>query len=173
MGGWGQSVEGRFSFDVCLTAADCPQNIGRPTRSCLDHHFASVHSGVATRSTEQWVHLRTTNPIEPTFATIRLRHKRTKGSGTRQARIFNHSIMPCSSLIGRRHDLFVQTRSGQREEMETPVRRQTNHPRHRKTFLSSWNPKARIRRLIQFHKTQQLTVSPSSSDQKLRIFVCL
>ena len=34
---------------------------------------------------EQWKHLRTTNPIESTFATIRLRHRRTKGSGTRRA----------------------------------------------------------------------------------------
>ena len=29
---------------------------------------------------EHWAHLRTTNPIESTFATIRLRHCRTKGS---------------------------------------------------------------------------------------------
>jgi hypothetical protein len=28
--------------------------------------------------------LRTTNPIESTFATIRLRHRRTKGSGSRR-----------------------------------------------------------------------------------------
>lgn len=34
---------------------------------------------------EHWGHLRTTNPIESTFATIRLRHRRTKGSGTRRA----------------------------------------------------------------------------------------
>jgi putative transposase len=33
---------------------------------------------------EHWRHLRTTNPIESTFATIRLRHRRTKGSGTRK-----------------------------------------------------------------------------------------
>ncbi|MBT5020806.1 MAG: IS256 family transposase [Planctomicrobium sp.] len=33
---------------------------------------------------EQWAHLRTTNPIESAFATVRLRHKRTKGSGTRR-----------------------------------------------------------------------------------------
>jgi transposase-like protein len=32
---------------------------------------------------EHWRHLRTTNPIESTFATIRLRHKRTKGCGSR------------------------------------------------------------------------------------------
>ena len=34
---------------------------------------------------EHWVHLRTTNPIESTFATVRLRTKRTKGSGSRTA----------------------------------------------------------------------------------------
>ena len=34
---------------------------------------------------EHWSHLRTTNPIESTFATIRLRHRRTKGCGTRRA----------------------------------------------------------------------------------------
>lgn len=32
-----------------------------------------------------WLHLRTTNPIESTFATVRLRHRRTKGCGTRKA----------------------------------------------------------------------------------------
>ncbi len=34
---------------------------------------------------EHWIHLRTTNPIESTFATVRLRHRRTKGSGSRAA----------------------------------------------------------------------------------------
>jgi transposase-like protein len=34
---------------------------------------------------EHWSHLRTTNPIESTFATVRLRTKRTKGSGSRAA----------------------------------------------------------------------------------------
>ena len=34
---------------------------------------------------EHWRHIRTTNPIESTFATIRLRHRRTKGNGTRAA----------------------------------------------------------------------------------------
>ena len=33
---------------------------------------------------EHWTHLRTTNPIESTFATIRLRHRKTKGNGTRK-----------------------------------------------------------------------------------------
>ena len=34
---------------------------------------------------EHWLHIRTTNPIESTFATVRLRHSKTKGSGTRTA----------------------------------------------------------------------------------------
>ncbi|HEX2706645.1 MAG TPA: IS256 family transposase [Solirubrobacterales bacterium] len=34
---------------------------------------------------EHWVHLRTTNPIESTFATVRLRTKVTKGPGSRVA----------------------------------------------------------------------------------------
>ena len=34
---------------------------------------------------EHWIHLRTTNPIESTFATVRLRTARTKGCGSRAA----------------------------------------------------------------------------------------
>jgi transposase-like protein len=34
---------------------------------------------------EHWLHLRTTNPIESVFATVRLRTAKTKGSGTRDA----------------------------------------------------------------------------------------
>jgi Transposase, Mutator family len=34
---------------------------------------------------ERWVHLRTTNPIESTFATVRHRTKITKGPGSRAA----------------------------------------------------------------------------------------
>ena len=34
---------------------------------------------------ENWCHIRTTNPIESTFATIRLRHRKTKGNGTAKA----------------------------------------------------------------------------------------
>jgi len=34
---------------------------------------------------EHWKHLRTTNPVESTFATVRLRHRRTKGNGSRAA----------------------------------------------------------------------------------------
>jgi len=34
---------------------------------------------------EHWIHIRTTNPIESTFATVRLRTEKTKGCGTRLA----------------------------------------------------------------------------------------
>lgn len=34
---------------------------------------------------EHWIHIRTTNPIESTFATVRLRTRRTKGCGSRIA----------------------------------------------------------------------------------------
>jgi putative transposase len=34
---------------------------------------------------EHWMHIRTTNPIESVFATVRLRHDKTKGSGSRIA----------------------------------------------------------------------------------------
>lgn len=36
---------------------------------------------------EHWIHLRTTNPIESTFATVRLRQRVTKGPGRRAAGI--------------------------------------------------------------------------------------
>ncbi|MBD3386624.1 hypothetical protein GF407_17100 [candidate division KSB1 bacterium] len=39
------------------------------------YNFPAVH----------WQHIRTTNPIESTFATVRLRTKRTKGCGSRDA----------------------------------------------------------------------------------------
>jgi transposase-like protein len=34
---------------------------------------------------EHWLHIRTTNPIESVFSTVRLRHTKTKGSGSRSA----------------------------------------------------------------------------------------
>jgi putative transposase len=37
---------------------------------------------------EHWQHLRTSNPIESTFATVRLRTSMTKGAGNRLAMVF-------------------------------------------------------------------------------------
>lgn len=36
---------------------------------------------------EHWTHIRTSNPIESTFATVRLRHNSTKGNGTAKATV--------------------------------------------------------------------------------------
>ena len=60
---------------------------------------------------EHWVHVRTTNPVESTFATVRLRTSKTKGSGSRAAcltMVFklmesaakNRRLLNGSSLIG-------------------------------------------------------------------------
>lgn len=34
---------------------------------------------------EHWIHLRTTNPIESPFATVKTRTRQTKGAGSRKA----------------------------------------------------------------------------------------
>ena len=54
---------------------------------------------------ERWSHLRTTNPIESTFATIRLRHRKAKGERQRHT----------TSEFGN----DVQARSVRLQEMET------------------------------------------------------
>jgi hypothetical protein len=44
-----------------------------------------AHRGFYRYPAEHWVRLRTTNPIESTFATVRLRQRVTKGPGSRAA----------------------------------------------------------------------------------------
>ena len=51
---------------------------------CLRKDKASLFSFYRFPA-EHWTHLRTTNPIESTYATIRLRTRRTKGCGSRTA----------------------------------------------------------------------------------------
>ena len=47
---------------------------------------------------EHWQHIRTTNPIESTFATVRLRTRKTKGSGSRAACLaMVYKLMECAS----------------------------------------------------------------------------
>ncbi len=53
---------------------------------------------------EHWVHLRTTNPVESTFATVRLRPRRTKGCGSRV-----RSSVHRRSAKGRRLTMRCQT----------------------------------------------------------------
>jgi len=46
---------------------------------------------------EHWVHIRTTNPIESTFATVRHRHRQTKGCGSRTATLTMVLKLACSA----------------------------------------------------------------------------
>jgi hypothetical protein len=52
-----------------------------------DYQARYLHAGdcLAKERDALMRHLRTTNPMDSTFATIRLRHRRTKGSGRRSA----------------------------------------------------------------------------------------
>lgn len=67
---------------------------------------------------EHWKHLRTTNPIESTFATVRLRHRRTKGSGSREAclamvyKLVEHAQRHWRKLDG--HQLIPEVLAGRR-----------------------------------------------------------
>jgi transposase-like protein len=47
------------------------------------YDFPAEHD--STELVEVWQHLRTSNPIESTFATVRLRTSKTKGAGSRMA----------------------------------------------------------------------------------------
>ena len=50
----------------------------------IERRAALTHAQ-GRRQAEDWAHLRTTNPIESTFATVRLRHNKTRGNGSRAA----------------------------------------------------------------------------------------
>lgn len=51
---------------------------------CLEKDFDQLFTFYSF-PTIHWIHIRTTNPIESTFATVRLRTRRTKGCGSRDA----------------------------------------------------------------------------------------
>ncbi len=54
---------------------------------------------------EHWKHLRTTNPIESTFATVRLRQRVTKGAGCRiRGLVFAYKLLDMASQRWRRTD---------------------------------------------------------------------
>ena len=70
--GRGEGVQERLRHQV-------PQGRGE------DHQRGRRAAGVLQQPAEHWIHLRTTNPIESTFSTVRLRTKVTKGPGSRAA----------------------------------------------------------------------------------------
>jgi hypothetical protein len=57
----------------------------RRVRTGLIGGYGTVAYLAARIALPHWVHLRTTNPIESTFATVRLRTKVTKGHGSKAA----------------------------------------------------------------------------------------
>ena len=76
-----KDAEEAYHYFVELYEAKYPKAVECLTKDQEDlfsfYDFPAVH----------WRHIRTTNPIESTFATVRLRTKRTKGSGSRIATI--------------------------------------------------------------------------------------
>lgn len=69
---------------------------------------------------QQWTHLRTTNPIESTFATVRLRQRVTKGAGSRKkALLMAFKLIEMASKRWRRlkgYELMADLASGCRFE---------------------------------------------------------
>tara|TARA_B100001123_G_scaffold68017_1_gene75914 strand:+ start:6118 stop:6393 length:276 start_codon:yes stop_codon:yes gene_type:complete len=52
---------------------------------------------------EHWAHIRSTNPIESTFATVRHRHRQTKGNGSRKATLsMVFKLLMCAEKSWRR-----------------------------------------------------------------------
>ena len=78
---------------------------------------------------EHWAHLRTTNPIESTFSTVRLRTKVTRGAGSRAAALAMTFKLIESAQDGWRAvnapHLVALVRAGARFEREIPVERDT------------------------------------------------
>jgi putative transposase len=65
---------------------------------------------------EHWLHLRTTNPIESTFSTVRLRTKVTRGAGSRKAGLaMAYKLLDAAQARWRRingHELVPLVRAG-------------------------------------------------------------
>ena len=59
---------------------------------------------------EHWVHLRTGNPIESSFSTIRLRHRKTKGSGSRRTSLaMMFKLAESASKTWKRSERIIST----------------------------------------------------------------
>src|SRR5690606_25761708 len=75
----GKAAEAAFDHFVEVYEAKYPKAV-----DCLAKDLAEVLTFYAFPA-EHWMHLRTTNPIESTCATVRLRTDKTKGCGSRLA----------------------------------------------------------------------------------------
>ena len=96
---------------------------------------------------EHWRHLRTTNPIESSFATVRLRTRVTKGAGSKAA-----ALAMAYKLLGVRAGTLA-TVQRPRARRRRPRRRevQGRHQGHRRRKQRRWNDGREGRRLIILH----------------------
>jgi transposase-like protein len=87
---------------------------------------------------EHWKHLRTTNPIESTFSTVRLRTRVTRGAGSRDAATaMAYKLLDAAQQRWRRvdgHELVALVRAGARftdgklvERDDTPATEEEHH----------------------------------------------
>ena len=82
---WGEltvegSLRGQAEFQVKLETRSDPKAPPRPRTP-----RPRTPRPRTPRPRTPWVHIRTTNPIESVFSTVRLRHDKTKGNGSRSA----------------------------------------------------------------------------------------
>lgn len=97
------------------------RSIRRPSSACARMSGRCSAFSFYRFPAEHWTHLRTTNPIESTYATIRLRTKRTKGCGMRVTH--GHA------------DHGVEAGSGGREDVAPADGLQAHHSRNRGTSV--------------------------------------
>jgi transposase-like protein len=97
---------------VKLYGAKCPKAV-----ACLEKDKQDLFTFYDFPA-EHWGHLRTTNPIESSFATVRHRHRQTKGCGSRTATLaMVHKLATEAEKHWRRlngHQLIVKILSGVR-----------------------------------------------------------
>ena len=68
---------------------------------------------------EHWIHLRTTNPIESPFATVKARTKKTKGAGSRKAGLaMALKLLPAAGKRCGRVSASLEFPEGEREMLE-------------------------------------------------------
>ena len=95
---------------------------------------------------EHWIHLRTTNPIESTFATVRHRTKVTKGPGSKAAGLaMAFKLIEAAQARWRAVNaphLVALVRAGARFEQGPPRRTTTTQPRRRSGPINVPHPQA-------------------------------
>ena len=79
------NAEDREHAQVAVKAFEIDYGVKWPKAAAKITNHIDVLLEFFNYPAEHWIHLRTTNPIESTFATVRLRQRVTKGPGSRAA----------------------------------------------------------------------------------------